>query len=180
VVAAFRVSPAPPLRIAGAWYVEVFRNIPLPVLFAVFFFGFPKIGVLYSPFTSAIIVLSVYTGAFLAETVRSGINTVARGQAEAARAIGLTFPQTLRIVILPQALRTVVAPVGNIFIALIKNSSIAFTISVAELTGVADQLQTVTARPVEVFLGAAVGYLILTLPSGAVFAAIEQRVAIKR
>jgi glutamate transport system permease protein len=180
VVAAFRVSPVPPLRLAGVTYVEVFRNIPLPVLFVIFFFGFPKIGVRYEPFLSAVIVLSVYTGAFLAETVRAGINTVAKGQAEAARAIGLTFPQTLRIVILPQALRTVVAPVGNIFIALIKNSAIALTISVAELTNVAEQLNTDTARPVEVFLGAAVAYLVLTLPAGVAFGAIERRVGIKR
>jgi glutamate transport system permease protein len=180
VVAAFRVSPVPPLRAAGTAYVEVFRNIPLPVLFVLFFFGFPKIGVRYDPFPSSIIVLSVYTGAFLAETVRAGINTVAAGQAEAARAIGLTFPQTLRMVVLPQALRTVVAPVGNIFIALVKNSSIAFTISVVDLTGMADRLNTDTARPVPVFLGAAVAYLVLTIPAGVAFGALEQRVAVKR
>jgi glutamate transport system permease protein len=180
VVAGCRVSPVPPLRVAGATYVEVFRNIPLPVLFVLFFFGFPKLGIRYDPFPSAIVVLSIYTGAFLAETVRAGINTVATGQAEAARAIGLTFPQTLRIVILPQALRAVVAPVGNIFIALIKNSAIAFTISVAELTGVAERLNTDTARPVPVFLGAALAYLVLTIPSGIAFGALERRVAIKR
>jgi glutamate transport system permease protein len=180
VVAGFRVSPVPPLRAAGALYVETFRNIPLAVLFVLFFFGLPKAGVRFDPFPSAVVVLSVYTGAFLAETIRSGINTVAVGQAEAARAIGLTFPQTLRIVILPQALRAVVAPVGNIFIALVKNSSIAFTISVVELTGVADRLNTETARPVQVFLGAAIGYLILTIPAGIGFGALERRVAIKR
>lgn len=179
-VAAFRVSPVPPLRAAGTAYVEVFRNIPLPVLFVLFFFGFPKIGVIYSPFTSAIVVLSVYTGAFLGETIRAGINTVARGQAEAARAIGLTFPQTLRIVVLPQALRTVVQPTGNIFSALIRNSSIAYTISVAELTGVADRLNTATAKPVPVFVGAALAYLVMTLPAGAAIGAIERKVAFKR
>ena len=180
LVAAFRVSPVPPLRAAGTAYVEVFRNIPLPVLFVAFFFGFPKLGIVYSPFISAIVVLSVYTGAFLAETVRAGINTVAVGQAEAARAIGLTYPQTLRIVVLPQALRTVVAPIGNIFIALIKNSAIAFTISVVELTGAAERLNTDTARPVQVFLGAAVAYLIFTIPAGVAVGALEKRVAIRR
>lgn len=179
-VAAFRVSPVPPLRAGGAAYVEVFRNIPLPVLFVLFFFGLPKVGIKYTPFASSVIVLSVYTGAFIAETVRAGVNTVARGQAEAARAIGLTFAQTLRLVILPQALRAVVGPVGNIFIALIKNSAIAFTISTVELTGVADRLNTVTARPIPVFLGAAIAYLLLTIPSGVAFGAIERRVAIKR
>ena len=180
VVAAFRVSPVLPLRAAGAAYVEVFRNIPLVALFVIFFFGFPKIGVRYEPFPSAVVVLAVYTGAFMAEAVRSGINTVAKGQAEAAQALGLTFGQTLRVVVLPQALRSVVAPVGNIFIALVKNSAIAFTISVVELTGVADNLNTDTAQPIPVFLGAAVAYLLLTIPSGIAFGAIEKRVAVKR
>lgn len=179
-VAAFRVSPVPPLRVAGTAYVEVFRNIPLPVMFVLFFFGFPKVGVLYSPYTSAIIVLSVYTGAFLGETIRAGINTVAKGQAEAARSLGLTFPQTLRIVVLPQALRTVVQPMGNIFSALIRNSSIAYTISVVDLTGAAERLITQTARPVEVSLGAAAAYLVMTLPAGYAIGAIERRVAFKR
>src|SRR5437588_855934 len=112
VVAACRVSPVPPLRAAGTFYVEVFRNIPLIVLFV------------------------------------------------------LRFPQVLRIVVLPQALRSVVAPLGNLFIALVKNSSIAYTISVVELTGVADRLTTETAKPLAVFSGAFVAYLILTIPSG--------------
>jgi len=180
VVAACRVSPVPPLRLAGTLYVEVFRNIPLIVLFVLFFFGFPKLGIRYSPFVSSVIVLSVYTGAFVGETVRAGINTVAKGQAEAARSIGLTFTQLLRIVVLPQALRSVVAPLGNLFIALVKNSSIAYTISVVELTGVADRLTTETAKPIAVFSGAFVAYLILTIPSGYVLGIVERRVAFKR
>ena len=180
VVAAFRVSPVPPLRWVGAAYTEVFRNTPLAVLFVLFYFGLTKVGVRYAAFTSAIVVLSVYTSAFVAETVRSGINTVARGQAEAARSLGLTFPQVLAIVVLPQAFRTVVAPLGNLFIALTKNTSIASVISVLEITEVADRLNTTTARPVAVFLGAAAAYLVLTLPSGFLIGAIERRVAIKR
>ena len=180
VVAACRVSPVAPLRAAGTLYVEVIRNVPLPVQFVIFFFGFPKIGITYSPFVSSVIVLSVYTGAFIGETVRSGINTVDRGQAEAARSIGLTFPQLLTIVVLPQALRSVVAPIGNLFIALIKNSSIAYTISVVELTGTADRLNTELARPIPIFLGAFVIYLVMTIPSGWAVGAIERRVAFKR
>lgn len=180
LIAAFRVSPVAPLRAAGTFYVEVIRNIPLPVQFVIFFFGFPKVGIRYSPFVSSIIVLSVYTAAFIGETVRSGINTVDRGQAEAARSIGLTFGQVLGIVVLPQALRSVVAPLGNLFIALIKNSSIAYTISVVELTGTADRLNTELARPIPIFLGAFVMYLVLTIPSGWAVGAIERRVAFKR
>ena len=181
IVAACRVSPVPPLRVAGATWVELFRNTPLTLMMLLFFFGFTKIGIgPFEPFPSAVIVLSVYTSAFVAETVRSGINTVAGGQGEAARAIGLTFFQTMRLVVLPQAFRTVVAPLGSLFIALTKNSSIASVISVPEISKLADNLNTDTARPLQVFAGAAVAYLILTLPSGFVVGAIERRLAFKR
>ena len=180
VVAAFRVSPVPPLRAAGATWVEVLRNTPLAVQFVIFFFGFTKIGIQYPAFTSAVIVLSAYTSAFVAETVRSGINSVAKGQAEASRALGLTFPQTMVTIVLPQALRTVVGPLGSVFIALTKNSSLASIISVLELTEVADRLNTETARPIPVFLGAAVAYLILTYPSGLAFGWLERRLAVRR
>ena len=179
-VAAFRVSPVPPLRGLGATWVETVRNTPLTVLMVLFFFGFTKVGVRYSAFTSAVIVLSAYTSTFVAETVRSGINSVARGQAEAARSLGLTFPQVLALVVLPQAFRTVVAPLGSVFIALTKNSSIASVISVLEITEVADRLNNETARPFPVFAGAALAYLVLTLPSGFLVGALERRVAIKR
>ncbi len=180
VVAAFRVSPVPPLRAAGALWVQMLRNTPLTVLLLLFVFGFTKIGLQYSYEVSSIIVFGAYTSAFVAETVRSGINAVARGQAEAARAIGLTFPQILRIVVLPQAFRTVVPPLGNIFIALTKNTSIASIVSVLDLTEVADRLNNATARPIAVFLGAAAAYLMLTLPSGFAFGWLERKVAIRR
>jgi glutamate transport system permease protein len=174
------VSPIPPLRLFGTVWVETFRNTPLTVLMVLFFFGFPKIGIRYAAFPSAVTVLSVYTSAFIAETIRAGFNAVAAGQAEAARSIGLTFTQTLRIVVLPQAFRTVVAPIGSLFIALTKNSSIASVISVFELTKIADNLNTETAKGVPVFLGAAFAYLLLTIPSGFAFGFLERRVAIKR
>lgn len=180
VVAAFRVSPVPPLRLAGATWVELLRNIPLSVLMLGFYFGFTKIDIRYGEFTTAVIVLGAYTSSFVAETVRAGINGVSRGQGEAARSIGLTFPQSLRLVVLPQAIRTVVAPLGGLFIALIKNSSLASLIAVVELSDVADQVSTATARPIPAFLGAAVGYLLLALPAGAAVSRLERRAAIKR
>jgi glutamate transport system permease protein len=180
VIAACRVSPIPPLRWAGVFYVETVRNTPLTVLFVLFFFGLPKVDILFEPFPTAVIVLGGYTGAFVAETVRSGINTVSRGQAEAARSLGLTFPQVLRIVVLPQALRSVVGPLGGLFIALTKNSSIAAIISVSELVFRTDNLANETARAVPVYLGAAVAYLLVTIPSGVAFRALERRVAFRR
>ncbi|HVL50951.1 MAG TPA: amino acid ABC transporter permease [Actinomycetota bacterium] len=180
VVATFRVSPVLPLRAAGTTYVEVVRNIPPLVLIFLFFFGFPNIGIVYSPFISAAIVLAAYTGAFVGEAIRAGINTVARGQAEAARALGMTFRQTLGLVVMPQALRSVVPPMGNLFIALVKNTSLASTISVFELTFVSKRLITDTAQGLTVFFGTALAYLLLTLPAGWVVGRIERRAAIKR
>ena len=179
VLASLRVSPVPPLRWAATAYVEIIRNTPLTALMVLFYFGFPKIGVRYGEFRSAVIVLAVYTGAFLGEIIRSGVNTVAAGQAEAARALGLSFPQVLRLVILPQALRTVVGPIGSIFSALIRNTSVALAIAVHELMFVSNKLSNDLAEPA-VYFGAAIAYLILTLPSGFLFEAIERRVAVKR
>ena len=180
MIAAFRVSPVPPLRAAGAGWVEALRNTPLAVLFLLFFFGLPKAGLLYSPLVSGLIVLSLYTSTYVAETVRAGINSVSQGQAEAARALGLTFPQVLGGVVLPQALRTVVAPLGSVLIALIKNSGIAATIAVVDLTYVARSLGESTAQPVAAFLGAAVAYVALALPAAWTVGLLERRVAIKR
>jgi His/Glu/Gln/Arg/opine family amino acid ABC transporter permease subunit len=180
VVAALRVSPVPPLRWASATYVELIRNTPLLVLMFLMVFGLPSVGVTFSFYTSAILVLSAYTGTFVAETIRSGINAVSKGQVEAARAIGLTFPQLLRLVVLPQALRTVVGPLGGIFIALLKNSSLAVVIAVPELTSAAEQVGTATARFIPAYLGAAAAYLLLTVPSGFATAWLERKVAVKR
>lgn len=181
VVASWRVSPVPPLRAAGALYVTLVRNCPLTVLFAVFFFGFPSLGIRFeSFFVTAVIVLSAYTGAFVAETIRAGVNTVAPGQIEAARSLGLRFPQVLGLVVLPQALRSVVGPLGSLLSALIRNTSIAYTISLVEITGTANQISVETAQAVAVFAGAALAYLALTLPTGLAVGIIERRVAIRR
>lgn len=180
LIAAFRVSPVPPLRAVGALWVEVLRNTPLAVLFVLFFIGLPKAGLLYGPLVSAVIVLSAYTSTYVAETVRAGINSVSRGQAEAARALGLTFPQVLGRIVLPQALRTVVAPLGSVLIALIKNSGIASAFLVIELTSVARSLSESTAQPIAASLGAAVAYLALALPTGWGIGALERKVAIRR
>lgn len=181
VVAVCRVSPVPPLRAAATVWVELLRNTPLVVLFYLFILGLPKVGISYDFFLSALIVLSAYTSTFVAETVRAGIASVARGQAEAARSLGLTFAQTLRVVVLPQALRTVVAPLGSVFIALIKNSGIAAVFSVIELTSVANTLGTsLSAQPVAAFAAAAVIYVVFGLLSGLAIGVLERRVAVKR
>lgn len=180
VLASFRVSPIPPLQRFGSVYVSVFRNTPLLVLFFLAFFGLPKIGLTFSPFTTAIVVLGLYTGAYLGETIRSGINAVSKGQAEAARAIGLGFTQVLGFIVIPQALRTVVGPIGNLFIANAKNTAIALTIGYPELTSVAQTLANREARTVEAYLAAAFIYSSSLLLVGGLFGLIERQVAIKR
>lgn len=180
VMASFRVSPVPPLRWLGTVYVEYFRNTPLAVFMLLFFFGFARIGLLLSAFVSAVLALGLYTGAFVTETIRSGINAVDRGQVEAARSLGLSFTQMLRLVVLPQAFRTVVPPLGNIFIACIKNSAIASVIAVFDLTYQGEVILPRVGNPIPISLAVAAGYLILTIPAGFFVNWLERKVAIRR
>lgn len=180
LVASARVGPIPPLRWAAVAYTEAFRNTPLAILMYLLFFGLPEVDVRFEPFPTAVLALSLYTGAFVAETVRSGINTVPAGQVEAARALGLSFPQVLASVVIPQALRSVVGPLGGLLSALVRNSSVAFTISVAELTLRVYNLNTDTPQPEALFAGAACAYLLLTLPCGIGAGALGRRLAVKR
>jgi len=182
VIAAFRVSPVPPLRWAGTSWVNVFRNCPLTVVLFFCAFGFPEIGINGDYFWFGVFGLILYTSAFVCEAIRSGINAVDTGQAEAARSIGMTFNQSLRIVVLPQALRTVVPPLGSVIIAMIKNSAIVGAFGVGgELFSVGASLtgaQGYAALPS--LGGVAVGYLLITIPAGILLNQIERRVAIAR
>ena len=181
LLAAMRVSPVPTLRAAGATYVELVRNTPLTVVFFFVVFVLPQLDILLPYFTFAVIALTVYHAAFFCEAVRSGINAVGVGQAEAARSIGLTFGQSLRLVVLPQAFRTVIPPLINVVIALIKNSSIAAAFGVVELTATGTRLANANGDAViAVLAGVAVCYLILTLPSGWLAGRVERRLAVAR
>jgi glutamate transport system permease protein len=181
LLAAMRVSPVPTLRAAGATYVELVRNTPLTVVFFFVVFVLPQLDILLPYFTFAVIALTVYHAAFFCEAVRSGINAVGVGQAEAARSIGLTFGQSLRLVVLPQAFQTVIPPLINVVIALIKNSSIAAAFGVIELTATGTRLANANGDAViAVLAGVAVCYLILTLPSGWLAGRVERRLAVAR
>ena len=181
LLAAMRVSPVPTLRAAGAAYVELVRNTPLTVVFFFTVFVLPQLDILLPYFTFAVIALTVYHAAFFCEAVRSGINAVGVGQAEAARSIGLTFGQSLRLVVLPQAFRTVIPPLINVVIALIKNSSIAAAFGVVELTAMGIRLASANGDAViAILVGVAVCYLVLTLPSGWLAGRLERRVAVAR
>jgi glutamate transport system permease protein len=181
LLAAMRVSPVPTLRAAGTTYVELVRNTPLTVVFFFVVFVLPQLDILLPYFAFAVIALTVYHAAFFCEAVRSGINAVGVGQAEAARSIGLTFGQSLRLVVLPQAFRTVIPPLINVVIALIKNSSIAAAFGVVELTATGTRLANANGDAViAVLAGVAVCYLVLTLPSGWLAGRLERRLAVAR
>ncbi|WP_438390392.1 amino acid ABC transporter permease [Caballeronia sp. DA-9] len=181
VIAVMRISPVPVLRTLGAVYVEIFRNTPLTIQFFFVAFVLPSLGVSLSYFIFAVIALSVYYTAFFAEAIRAGCNGVAIGQAEAARSIGLTFFGALRLVVLPQALRTVIPPLINVFIALVKSTAIASAFGVAELLTVTEQFANDHSRDVlpALFMTACF-YLAITIPAGLVAAHIERRMAFAR
>jgi glutamate transport system permease protein len=180
MLAIMRVSPWPPLRWFAAGYVELMRMMPLLALLLLFTFGLTKVGILYSLFTSTVVVLGIYSAAWICEVVRAGINTVSIGQIEAARSIGMRFDQILGEVVLPQAVRSVIAPLGNLFIIQIKASAIGAAIGVADITYTAQKINFDTALAVPTFLGAMAAYLLLTLPTGLLFRHLEQKMAVMR
>lgn len=182
VLAALRVSPVRPLRGVSTLYVEALRNTPLTIVFFFMVFVAPQFGILPPlGFWTAVVCLTLYTSAFVCEAVRSGINSVGTGQAEAARAIGLTFGQSLGHVVLPQAVRSVVPPLINVFIALTKNTSVAAGFAVVELVGTGRRLGvTNAANGFWVLVGVAVFYLLITIPAGLLAGVVERRVAFSR
>ena len=182
LVATFRVSPVGPLRALGTAWVTLIRNCPLTVVLFFFAFGLPEVGLNGSYYAFGLAALVIYTSAFVCEALRSGINAVPAGQAEAARAIGLRFTQTLTQIVLPQAFRTSIPPVGSVLIAMFTNSAVVGAFGVGrDLFSVGESLtsaQGFAALPV--LTGVAVGYLLITLPAGALLAVLERRMAIIR
>ena len=193
VVAVMRVSPVKVLQMIGSAYVNIVRNTPLTLVIVFCNLGlFLQLGVqLANPnsptsiddnnFRLAVLGLSVYHAAFVAEAIRSGVNTVPLGQAEAARAIGLPFLKTLRYVVLPQAFRGAIAPLGNVLIALTKNSTVASVIGVTEASAVMKVMMENRPDVIFVVFGIfAIGFVILTLPVGILFTSMSKRLAVKR
>jgi putative glutamine transport system permease protein len=180
VVAVLRLAPLPLVPGLARAEVEIFRNTPLLVLMQLYWLGLGSIGIRMSPFVAASLALSLYTGAYVTEAIRAGVATVGAGQREAAYSIGLTFFGAMRHIVMPQAFRAVIPPLGNLFIAMIKNSAIASSIAVAELLYVSEVLEGRTFRTFEIFTGVLIGYLSLTLPAGAVVRRLERRLEIRR
>jgi glutamate transport system permease protein len=189
ILAGMRVSPVPLMRAFGTAYIHLVRNTPLTVIIVACSLGlnqtlgfalggenFKEIG-----FRLAILGFVAYTGAFVCEAIRSGINTVPVGQAEAARALGLSFIQVLTLIILPQAFRAVVAPLTNVLIALTKNTTVAAAIGVAEAAALMKAMIENEADALfAVFAVFAFGFIVLTLPTGLLLGWVAKRVAVKR
>ncbi|MFB9780483.1 amino acid ABC transporter permease [Rhodococcus baikonurensis] len=192
IIAAVRVSPVPVARFLGAAYVTVFRNTPLTLILLFCVFGLyqtldislastsSSTFVIDNNFRLAILGLSVYTASFVCESIRAGINTVHAGQAEAGRSLGLTFLQNLRLIVLPQAFRAVIAPLGSVLIALTKNSTVAAVIGVSEASKL---MKEILENEAALFLTAgifAVGFVILTLPTGLLFGKLAKKFEVAR
>ena len=186
IVALMRVSPIRVLRWIGAAYVEFFRNTPLVVQLFFLFLGLPFMGIRFSPdtfenlFRSAFIGMALYHGAYVAEIVRGGLLGVDKGQIEAARSLGLSYVGMLRYVQLPQTFRAVIPPLGNIAIALVKNTSLASTIGVIEILSAAEIVESRTFRTEEAFLTATLFFLLLTIPLGFIVNGLERRLLVAR
>jgi len=193
VLALMRISPVPSLRWAGTSYVNVLRNTPLTVIILFCNLGlFVQLGVtLASPTSStffidnnfrlAVLGLTVYHAAFVCEALRSGVNTVPVGQAEAARAIGLSFLPAARLIIFPQAFRGAIAPLGNTLIALTKNTTVVATIGVAELAyQMRNMIEFSPSLLYPIFILIAVCFIALTLPTGLLFTYLSRRLVVQR
>ena len=188
IVAVMRVSPVRVLELLGTWYVNIFRNTPLTLLMVFSILGATFIlGINLAPnsiddnnFRWAVVMLSIYHAAFVCEALRSGVNTVPAGQAEAARSVGMTFGQSMRHVILPQAFRGSIAPLGSTLIALIKNTTVAAVIGNQEAAGQMSEIVENEGSSIGIFLVFALGFVILTLPLGLLFTSMSRRLAVKR
>ena len=182
LVAALRVAPSVWLQRLGGIYVEVFRNVPLLVLLFISFAGLRRAGVPVDAWVAGTASLGLYTAAYVAEVLRSGVFSVSKGQVEAALSLGFTYGETLRRIVLPQAFRTVISPLGSLTIAMIKNSAI-IGVSLLALPDLLKQARIVQSRTFETdeaFFWAAVGYLLLTGLVTVGIRNLERRFAIRR
>ncbi len=181
IIAAMRISPIPSLRIFAAFWTEIARNTPLTLVFFFTAFVLPLLGVRVDYIYLAFLALAYYTSPFVAEALRSGVNGVPVGQAEAARSIGLGFRQTVSLVVLPQAFRMTIPPLINVFIALTKNTSVAGGFFVVELFATTRQLANDNGNMVIlILLTAAALYLVITVPLGFAAGQLEKRLVVQR
>lgn len=181
LLATLRVCPVPVLRWVGSAYVGVVRNTPLVLVFSLIVFGMPTLGLHTSFFRFAAAALAVYTSAFVCEALRSGINAVEPGQAEAARALGLTFRQNLTLVVLPQAVRAGIQPVANVLIALVRNTAVAEAFGLTEAGATLENLLRDNPGSLyPLFLGTAAEYMAVVFVLATIARTLERRLLVVR
>lgn len=177
IIAVFRISSIRPLRWAGTAYVEFIRNIPLLLVVYVFYLVLPSLGIILNGFACGTIGLAVYTASFIAEAIRAGIMSVPKGQTEAAQSSGLTYVQTMRHVILPQAIKIVIPPLSNQFINLVKNTSVLSVVAGLDLMYFGDKVASKTYVVFDTYIFVGLFYLVLTLPLSYMALQLERRLA---
>lgn len=175
--ALMEVLPNKVCRIIGRTYVEIFRNIPLLVITMFFYLVIPMYLVKINGFTAGTIGLTLYTSAFIAETIRAGIQSVDNGQMEGARSVGMTYWQAMRYIILPQAVKIVIPPLGNQFINLVKNSSVLAFVAGFDLMYQANSIVSATFDTINSYFVVGLLYLIITLPLSYYMRYLEKRTA---
>lgn len=177
ILAIFRIAPFKPFNWIGTIYIEFFRNIPLLIIAFFLFTALPTINMQLDGFQAGTLALIIYTSAFIAEAIRAGILSIPKGQTEAARSSGLTYTQTMRYIILPQAIKIVIPPLGNQFINLVKNSSILTILAAGDLMYQADFISTRTFVTFDVYIFVAIFYLVITIPLSTGVNYLEKRLA---
>jgi polar amino acid transport system permease protein len=178
VLALLRISKNKLLNLIAGFYIWIFRGTPLLLQLFFFYYGLPFIGITLSPFGAAVLGLGLNCSAYMAEIIRGGIISIDIGQFEASKALGFTYIDTMKKVILPQTFKVIIPPVGNEFIAMLKDTSLVSTIAMVELMRSAQQMYATTFKPIEIFMVAGILYLLLTTVFTAVFSVFEKKLSV--
>ena len=179
LIAVMRVSPFGLISAFATGYIEFFRNIPLLIILFFILNGLPQAGITLSFFATGVVGLTVYTAAYVAEVVRAGVQSISHGQIEASRSLGLTWIQTMRYILLPYTFRIIIPPMGTLFVALVKNTSLCSAVAVPEILYQAEIIEGRTFNP-SIFLIAGLMYLVMTIPLSLAVNAMERWFSITR
>lgn len=178
ILALMKISSNSFLYKTAGFYIYVVRGTPLLLQLFAIYYGGPSVGINLTPFVAAVLGMSLNSAAYVAEIIRGGIQSIDKGQLEAARTLGMTYGQAMRRIILPQAYRRLIPPMGNEFVALLKDSSLVSSIAMTDLMRGAQQMYSASFKPVEVFIMAGIFYLVLTSVFTLVFGKMERRLSV--
>ncbi|MBP1743993.1 MAG: amino acid transporter permease [Firmicutes bacterium] len=160
------------------FYTWIIRGTPMLLQLFFFYYGLPSVGIRLTPFQAAVIGLGLNSGAYMAEIIRGGILSIDKGQFEAAKALGFSYSETMRKIVLPQTFKVIIPPVGNEFITILKDTSLVSTIAMVELMRSAQQMYASTFKPIEIFATAAVLYLVMTTVFTTIFSIYEKKLSV--